>query len=250
MIELWLAAFVLGFLGSMHCVGMCGGLVTTLSMSRSKVWWSGLMGYQAGRIASYSALGVLAGMLGMVATQLAWFSNAQQVLTYVAGVLMIVFALHLAGWLADPLVRMMARMSQLMGLSRWIHAASSSRMPMSWLMVGVFNGLLPCGLVYAALALSIGSGSIVLSASMMFAFGLGTVPAMTFLPWVLKSASPAMRGKVLKVAAIFLMGLGVLTLVRGGEWMHHMHANHHQQAEHTMPMHTPDPMLYQHGDMP
>lgn len=233
MIELFSTAFLLGLLGSMHCVGMCGGLVTTLSMVRQKIWWSGLMSYQMGRIATYSLLGLLAGMVGMVATQLPWFSDMQRVLTFVAGSLMILFGLHLAGWLSDPLIRIMATFSQVIGFSRWIQAASSSRMPMSWFMIGLFNGLLPCGLVYAGLALSIGSGNIATSTGMMLAFGLGTVPAMTLVPWVLKSITPKIRGNILKVAAIFVIALGVLTIIRGGDWMHRMHGSHHtQQTQH------------------
>lgn len=232
MIELLTAAFLVGFLGSMHCVGMCGGLVTTLSMSRPHIWWTGLLSYQAGRIATYTFLGLIAGMLGMIITKMPWVSGLQQGLAVFAGLLMIIFGLNLAGWLADPFVRMMTKVTTMIGLTRWIHAATSSRMPMSWLMVGLFNGLLPCGLVYAGLALSLTSGNIALSATMMFSFGLGTIPAMMFVPVVLKSASPATRGWILKIAALLLIGLGILTMMRGGSWMHAMH-NHMDHAQHT-----------------
>jgi len=232
--ELLAAAFLVGFLGSMHCVGMCGGLITALSMSRSRIWWPGLMGYQTGRIVTYTLLGLMIGILGMALAQTTWFSGAQQGLTVLAGILMIVFGLALAGWLPDPLARGMASVTRMIGLSRWIQAASSSRMPMSWFMVGLFNGLLPCGLVYAGLALSLTAGSLALAAAMMFAFGLGTVPAMTIVPWVLKSASPAMRGHVLKTAAVLLIGLGILTMLRGGEWMHSMHDSHQSMPTETI----------------
>jgi len=220
------ASFLVGFLGSMHCVGMCGGLVTTLTMSRPKVWWSGLMSYQLGRIFTYTFLGLLAGMVGMAITQVPWFAGMQRGLTIVAGVLMIIFGLNLAGWLPDPFVKMMAKFTRLIGLSRWVQSATSSRMPMSWFMVGLFNGLLPCGLVYAGLALSLTSGNVGLSAAMMLAFGLGTVPAMTLVPIVLKSASPKTRGWVLKIAALLLVTMGLFTLIRGSDLMmrnmHHM----------------------------
>jgi len=234
MLELLAAAFLIGFLGSMHCVGMCGGLVTSLSMSRKHIWWTGLMGYQLGRIATYTFLGLIAGMVGLALTHVPWFANIQQGLAVFAGLLMIVFGLNLAGWLADPFVNAMARFSALIGLSRWIQSATTSRMPMSWVMVCLFNGLLPCGLVYAGLAFSLTSGHVFTSAAMMFAFGLGTVPAMMFVPAMLQSASPALRGWVLKIAAILLIILGVLTMVRGGEWMHALHSGHH--GHHSMEM--------------
>ncbi|MDQ6983880.1 MAG: sulfite exporter TauE/SafE family protein [Ghiorsea sp.] len=221
--ELILAAFLLGFLGSMHCVGMCGGLVTTLAMSRKKIWWSGLMSYQLGRTMTYTFFGLIAGMIGMAINQVNWFADMQRVLTLLAGLLMIMFGLGLAGWMPDPLVRRMATFTKFIGLTKWVHAATTSRMPMSWLMVGLFNGLLPCGLVYAGLALSLTSGSIGLSASMMFAFGLGTVPAMMFVPVVLKSASPKARGWALKIAAILLILMGAFTMIRGSSLMHSMH---------------------------
>ncbi|MDX8388069.1 MAG: sulfite exporter TauE/SafE family protein [Ghiorsea sp.] len=227
MTEVLATAFLVGFLGSMHCVGMCGGLVTSLSMSRTHIWWSGLMSYQAGRIITYTLLGLIAGMIGMAVTQVPWFAGMQQGLTIFAGILMVIFGLNLAGWLADPLVKVMARFTTLIGLTHWIRVATTSRMPMSWFMVGLFNGLLPCGLVYAGLALSLTSGNIAISASMMFAFGLGTVPAMMFVPVILKSATPKTRGWVLKIAAILLIILGIATMVRGSSLMHAMHGMDH-----------------------
>lgn len=239
--ELLAAAFLVGFLGSMHCVGMCGGLVTTLSMARPHIWWTGLLGYQLGRTATYTFLGLVAGMIGIAITQVSWFAGMQQGMTIAAGILMIVFGLSLAGWLADPFVRLMARFTHIIGLKRWVYAASTSRMPMSWFMVGLFNGLLPCGLVYAGLALSLTAENIALSAGMMFAFGLGTIPAMMLVPIVLKSATPATRGWVLKVAAILLILLGAFTMIRGGSLMHSMHdmksmgGMNHDTMNHNMP---------------
>jgi len=249
------AAFLVGFLGSMHCVGMCGGLVTTLTMSRPKIWWSGLMSYQLGRIATYTFLGLLAGMIGMAITQVSWFAGMQRGLTIFAGILMIVFGLNLAGWLPDPFVKMMAKFTRLIGLTRWVQAATSSRMPMSWLMVGLFNGLLPCGLVYAGLALSLTSGNIALSAAMMFAFGLGTVPAMTLVPVVLKSASPKTRGWVLKIAALLLVAMGLFTMIRGSDLMmrnmHHMgNMEGMNHSEHMMMDHDMKNMQHDKQAMP
>jgi len=234
------AAFLVGFLGSLHCVGMCGGLVTTLAMSQKRTWWTGLISYQMGRILTYTFLGLLAGMMGMVITQVTWFADVQRGLTLFAGSLMILFGLTLAGWIPDPLVKIMSQLSRLVGLSKWIYTATNSRMPMSWFMVGLFNGLLPCGLVYAGLALSLTSGSIGLSAAMMLAFGLGTAPAMMFVPVVLKSASPKARGWVLKIAAILLILMGAFTMIRGSAFMHSMHDMDNMQgmnhSGHNMPM--------------
>jgi len=250
-IELLIASLLVGFLGSMHCVGMCGGLVTSLSMSRPHIWWAGLCSYQAGRIIVYTLLGLIAGMIGVALTQVSWFSNMQQGMAIFAGLLMVIFGLTLAGWLADPLVRGMTKITAVIGLKKWVYAASSSRMPMSWLMVGLFNGLLPCGLVYAGLALSLTSGNVALSAAMMFAFGLGTVPAMLFVPVVLRSASPRTRGLVLKVAAILLIAMGAFTMIRGSSLMHSMHdMDNMQTMEHSNHMMDHDMNNSTHHAMP
>jgi sulfite exporter TauE/SafE len=223
-----LASFALGFLGSLHCIGMCGGLVTTLSMSRPRVWWSGLFAYQIGRISTYTLMGLFSGLLGAVLSRVFWFDHAQIALTLLAGAMMITFALHIAGWLPDPFLKGATRLFNVTGISRLLSAASASPHAASWYVVGVLNGFLPCGLVYAALSLSLTAGHVGLAALMMLAFGLGTVPAMSFVPALMKSIAPAMRGQVLNIAAVLLIGLGVLTMIRGSEWMHML--MHHDMA--------------------
>jgi len=226
-----LASFMIGFFGSMHCIGMCGGLVTTLGMARPTVWWTGLAAYQAGRVSTYVLLGLLTGLAGAVLTKIAWIDSAQNVLAVLAGMMMVTFGVHLAGWMADPFQRMLTRLSLLSGLSKWIQAAAVSRQPVSWYIVGLFNGLLPCGLVYAALAMALSSGETPQAGLIMLAFGLGTVPAMMFVPLLMRRLAPRMRGGILKVAGVALILLGLLTVVRGADWMHaglHGQMNHRQ----------------------
>jgi sulfite exporter TauE/SafE len=224
-----LASFMVGFLGSMHCIGMCGGLVTTLSMARQTVWWTGLSAYQAGRISTYVLLGLLTGLAGTILTKMAWIDLAQNVLAVLAGVMMVAFGVHLAGWMADPFQKILTRFSLLTGLSKWIQTASTSKQPVSWYMVGLFNGLLPCGLVYAALAMALASGEVPQAGLTMLAFGLGTVPAMMFVPVLMRKITPRTRGNILRIAGIILILLGLLTIVRGADWMH---AGHHGQMGH------------------
>lgn len=228
-----IASFTVGFLGSMHCIGMCGGLVTTLGMSRPSVWWTGLAAYQAGRVSTYVLLGLLTGLAGAVLTQAGWIGSAQQVLAVLAGMMMVTFGIHLAGLMADPFQKILTRFSLLSGLSKWIQNAAASTQPMSWYMVGFLNGLLPCGLVYAALAMALASGEIPQAGLIMLAFGLGTVPAMMFVPVLMRKLTPQMRGGFLKVAGVVLIVLGLMTAVRGADWMHAMHSGmDHGTANH------------------
>ncbi len=231
MTAMLLASFMIGFLGSMHCIGMCGGLVTTLGMARPTVWWTGLSAYQAGRVSTYVLLGLLTGLAGTVLTKTAWIDSAQNILAVLAGVMMVTFGIHLAGWMTDPFQRLLTRFSALSGLSGWIQSAATSRQPVSWYMVGFLNGLLPCGLVYAALAMALASGEAPQAGLIMLTFGLGTVPAMMFVPVLMRKLTPQMRGHILKLAGLILILLGLLTIFRGADWMHagyHGEMNHEQ----------------------
>ena len=216
------AAFMMGLLGSMHCIGMCGGLVGALTMSRPKLWWSGLMSYQAGRVLTYSLLGLMAGVIGAGLHSMAWFEHIQRAVIVLAGIMMIAFGLNLGGWLPDPFSKAASRIIASLGIGRLISSAAGSDKSVNWAVVGMMNGLLPCGLVYAALTLSLASGGVVESGMMMMAFGIGTIPAMTFVPVLVRKITPNSRGVILKIAAILVIVLGVMMMLRGTDWMRQM----------------------------
>lgn len=242
MTELLTASFAIGFLGSLHCVGMCGGLVTAMTMTRSHTWWPGVIAYQFGRITTYTALGLIAGLIGSLFAQDGWLSEAQNVLSIFAGVLIIILALHIAGWLPDPFSRLSTRISNLTGLSRWVNAAATQDTTGPWYSVGILNGLLPCGLVYAGLGLSLTAHASWQGAAAMFSFGLGTVPAMMAVPALMRAVTPAMRGRILKLGAILLVLIGAFTIVRGTAIGQHDHSDHddsqhqHEHQQHDMSM--------------
>lgn len=225
MIELLVAALATGFLGSLHCIGMCGGLVGAMTMTRDTAWWPGIISYQVGRITTYVTLGLIIGLIGSSFARASWISDAQAILGTVAGLLIIILALHLAGWLPDPFARLSKRISSATGLSNWIQKAATNDSTGPWYSVGLLNGLLPCGLVYAGLGLSLTSNSAWQGAATMFAFGLGTLPAMLTAPALLRRLSPALRGGVLKVGAIVLIAIGILTIARGTLLSQHNHNN-------------------------
>ena len=233
MIYEFIAAFMMGFLGSMHCIGMCGGLVGALTMSKPKLWWGGLMSYQAGRVMTYMILGLIAGLIGAGLHSLAWFEHMQRGIIVFTGIMMIAFGLNLAGWLPDPFSKAASSLVASLGISRLIGRAAGSDKPVSWAVVGLMNGLLPCGLVYAALAFGLASGGVIESGMIMLAFGLGTIPAMTFVPVLVRNITPDGRGLILKIAAILVIVLGVMMMLRGTDWMRQMmHGGNHQM--HTM----------------
>ncbi len=204
---------LLGLMGSLHCIGMCGGLVGVLSMSRPQVWWRGLMLYQGGRVTTYGVLGWLTGIGGVALAALGG-AKLQSLLALLAGGLMIIFAFNLAGWLPDPLRRISGWVSKKSGLARLAQRVSCGGGVGNWYALGLVNGLLPCGLVYAALSLALAAGSAIHAALMMVMFGLGTVPAMALAPALMRGLTPPLRVKALRIAAWLVLGMGVVTIYR------------------------------------
>ena len=216
--------FSIGLLGSLHCIGMCGGLVGALALGRPAIWWSGLFIYQLGRVTTYALFGLLVGLVGVSLSELGG-TLLQHGLAILAGLFMIVFGLNLAGWLPDPLARLTAAVSQKLGLGRLAVSLTGEARLLGWYGMGMANGMLPCGLVYAALAMALAAGNALQASSMMAVFGLGTIPAMLLAPALLRRLTPALRGRAMQLAAIILIGLGVFTMLRGG---HGNHAGHGQ----------------------
>ncbi len=183
-----ITALVVGFLGGVHCLGMCGGVVGTLTFSLdSKVqasWWRMLpyqMAYNLGRISSYVLIGALFGFLGASIGSIATFLPIQQGLQVVAGLFMIALGLYLGGWWFGIVV--IERVGQVV----WKKIAPYTKrlgavktIPQAWL-YGLIWGWLPCGLIYSMLIMAMSSGSAMDGALIMFAFGLGTLPNLLLM---------------------------------------------------------------------
>ncbi|MDX8397634.1 MAG: sulfite exporter TauE/SafE family protein [Mariprofundaceae bacterium] len=221
--SLLLVMFTMGFMGSLHCIGMCGGLITAVSMSSERICWLGLFIYQLGRITTYAMLGCLLGILGMGLSDIGG-DVLQRILAVSAGLLMIVFALNLAGWLPDPLRRLSTWVTRKIGLMQQIAKLAAHARLRGWYALGLVNGLLPCGLVYAALAMALAQGGAFYASMMMASFGLGTIPAMMFVPSILQKMSPIRRLKMMRIAALLMICLAILTIYRGISMlpMHHV----------------------------
>jgi sulfite exporter TauE/SafE len=182
------AAALTGLIGSPHCVGMCGGFACAAGGRTGLLAWTG------GRLLTYAALGAAVGALGLVVPGPSWLSTA------LAAALLLFLALRLAGLgpssAAPPgLVALGARLLRRPGAP-------------ARLALGMTTGLLPCGLVYAALSLPVVSGGPVAGALSMVAFGLGTAPALALLAGGLQRV--ALRSPVHRRAlafGVFVMGM-------------------------------------------
>lgn len=196
-----LAATLAGFVGSPHCMGMCGGFAAGCARNGGQVTW------HLGRLSTYAALGAVAGATGAILPGPTW------VPTLVSSVLLVWFAGALAGVFPEPRVRVP-------GLTRLASSAGRRSGPAAGYLLGLATGLLPCGLVYAALAVPVASGRPLVGALSMVAFGLGTVPALVALTLGARRwAAGSLLSRRLLAGAVLLFGLLSVGLRQG--MLHH-----------------------------
>ncbi len=203
------AGFLVGILGSFHCLGMCGPIALALPTSGGAAWsaWVTRLAYNAGRVTTYAALGALLGLLGQGLS----LAGPQQYVSIGAGALMLLLALipnhRLNGF--NPLARLTGRVKQ--GLGKLFQQRSAG----SLYLLGVLNGLLPCGLVYVALAGAIATGHVLGGAAYMALFGLGTVPALLTLSLAGHLIRPTWRQRLYRLVPVVVGVMGVMLIVRG-----------------------------------
>lgn len=206
-----LTALLLGAAGSLHCVGMCGPIVLALPRGNQPGFrkFSGLFLYNTGRAVTYALLGSLSGLAG---SALLW-AGGQQTLSVVAGVII------LAGLIASYA-------GEKMKLPGFIQAGYNkvrsvlgkllaSKNKSSLFIIGLMNGLLPCGLVYAALAGAAATGSWWQGALFGLIFGLGTIPALMALGMASSRINEKFRTRLRKAVPVFITAMALLLIVRG-----------------------------------
>jgi uncharacterized protein len=171
------SAFLMGLFGGVHCVTMCGGVVGMLCGAGPREA-KYAVAYNVGRVGSYTLLGLLFGALGTLSTGLFPLDGLRLALRAIAAICMLLVGLHLAG-LASPVKRL-----ESLGAPVWRLVAPLTRRflpirnPLQAVIVGGLWGLMPCGLIYAALALATSAGSPAEGAATMAAFGVATLPVM------------------------------------------------------------------------
>lgn len=202
----------IGLVGSLHCIGMCGPIVVALPLKKqnttSKI--AGALLYNSGRIFTYGFIGVLFGTLGRGIH----LAGLQQWTSILLGILMIISVLfpvvfrekitigNIWGGMA---ARLIGRLKKLF----------TDRSYFSLLIIGLLNGLLPCGLVYVAVAGAISSGEIMSGALFMMLFGLGTVPMLLTAALASDAIGQRVRFRMQRVVPYFVFFLGVLFILRG-----------------------------------
>ncbi len=205
-----LAAISLGFLGSFHCIGMCGPIALTIPVKRTSPMSmiGGSLVYNSGRIITYALMGLLFGLLGQGIALAGW----QNVLSIVLGILILVM-------LFVPTISILPKMGPVLrllnSLKTQIRKLFGIHTIQSLLFIGLLNGLLPCGLVYLGIAGSIATGDTLKGALFMAAFGFGTFPAMMAITTVRDSISIRFRERIRKAVPVFVGMMAIMLILRG-----------------------------------
>lgn len=205
-------AFILGFLGSFHCVGMCGPLTLILPLEHRKPVKKAfqIASYHIGKALAYVSLGLVFGLLGRGL----FIREYQQIFSIIVGSLMILIVL-----LSFVNVQMNLFTKPIYFLIGKVKYALSQQLKhknaLSIFFIGFFNGFLPCGLVYMALFGALAQAELSHSAIYMLAFGLGTVPLMTATIYLGNFLSQKTKKYIQKTIPFVIIIIGGLFILRG-----------------------------------
>lgn len=202
-------AFMIGLLGSVHCVGMCGPLafaVPSVQSGWAYLVWNKLI-YQAGRIIAYCVLGVFIGLLG----RQIWLAGIQQGVSILSGVLILTAA-------ASRLFKFSISNSNSFLIKLFNKAFGYAlKHKANHLIIGIINGFLPCGFVYLALAGALNTGNVNTAIIYMFWYGLGTLPLMFLAGISVGFTTAIFRRKINRIVPYFMICLGIWFIFRGME---------------------------------
>jgi uncharacterized protein len=205
---LW-TAFILGAVGSFHCIGMCGPIAMALSARDHKKYWGNKLVYNLGRTLTYSLLGALIGLVGFSLA----LAGIQQWLSIVMGALILGMAFFYRR--AEKLITRTRFFGGIHKLKASLGKYLKRRGTSAFFFSGMLNGLLPCGMVYIALVASLAMQGPVAGFLYMFFFGLGTIPSLMALMYSKEMLSINLRQRMNRFLPYFAMFIGVLFILRG-----------------------------------
>jgi sulfite exporter TauE/SafE len=220
---IYLILFTSGFtVGFGHCIGMCGPIVASLSLSSKgrKVIASHLL-YNGGRITTYGLLGGLMGATGSFTLVSASIASLQKTVMILTGILIIVMGFAIAGWI--PLGSIFGDYYNPEGLlSRGFRKLSETRSTLTYLPLGMLLGLLPCGPVYTALIAAARAGmeapstlkGSLIGAGLMLSFGLGTVPSLLVVAKLADLGWLKRRDVIYKISSVLMIIVGFYFVIK------------------------------------
>ncbi|MDB5245632.1 MAG: sulfite exporter TauE/SafE family protein [Segetibacter sp.] len=209
--QIFITAFSLGLLSSFHCVGMCGAIAFSLptqSLSPAKKI-AGILLYNTGRILTYAFFGMLFGIAG----RQIYVGGLQQWFSIIAGASILVIVIQ--SYVGSPVFHLPGFKQVNLFVQKLIGRFLLKPSFASIFLLGMANGLLPCGLVYLAITGALAAGTITGATTFMAAFGVGTFPAMFLLSYFGFLISITTRNAIKKAVPFVVALMGVLLIVRG-----------------------------------
>lgn len=214
----YFTAFIVGFLGGVHCLGMCGGIVGALTLGtrdRELGQWRLLLGYNLGRISSYTLIGAVAGFLGYLAADLSGLQSVRIAFQVIAAFMMIALGLYLAGWWQGVMrieaigARLWHKIEPLGRRFIPVHSFGSA------CILGLVWGWLPCGLIYSILLWALAAASPLEGAGLMLSFGLGTLPNLLVMGlFATKMTVWAQNILIKRTAGLVIISLAIYQLFK------------------------------------
>lgn len=205
-------AFIFGLISSLHCIGMCGPIAMMLPLDRDNPTKKAIqiLLYHSGRITAYASLGLVFGLLGRGL----YLAGLQQKISILIGILMILIALIPEKVLArynfsKPVFHLISNVKTRLGVQ------FRKKSPSAIYTIGLLNGYLPCGLVYAALFGAIAMQNQWYGMGYMALYGLGTIPMMSAVVYMAHLIGNPIRNKMQKLIPIVAVCIGILFIIRG-----------------------------------
>lgn len=206
-----IAGLSLGIISSAHCIGMCGPLSMALpvtNLSPAKKWFA-LFSYNVGRIITYSAMGLLFGLMG----RKIYLAGFQQKFSIVLGVAVILLVIQYYVFRKNNQPAFIKNIYQ--PVQQWIFKLWSNPAKANYLLLGMANGLLPCAMVYIAIAGALSTSDVSNAVVFMAMFGAGTLPAMMVFTYAGSFLKVSARNTIKKAMPFLFAAMALLLILRG-----------------------------------
>jgi len=215
--QIYFEIFLIGLLGSAHCIGMCGGFVAMYSL-RKPVTRPALpyhLLYNLGRIITYSILGGIVGYIGSFFSYIGKLRGVPGAALLIAGTIMVLMGMNLAGIIGKRGLFEDTGITATSGFRRILHGILAMESVWGAFLLGLLLGLLPCGLLYPIFISAAASGGFVAGMLTLAVFGLGTAPGMLFFGFLVTRVKPHIKQRFYRIAAFLIMLLGLRAFLRG-----------------------------------
>jgi sulfite exporter TauE/SafE len=215
--QAYLEIFLIGLLGSTHCIGMCGGFVAMYSLKKpaTRPMLPYHVLYNLGRITTYSFLGGILGYIGSFVAYVGEHRGIPGAVLLIAGFIMVLMGLNIAGVVGKRGLFEETGIDTTSAFRNTLHRILAFESVWGAYLLGLLLGFLPCGLLYPIFMNAAASGGFISGMLVMAIFGISTVPAMMSFGLLLTRLKPHLKRALYRLAALLIVLLGLRTFLRG-----------------------------------